>query len=104
MRPRFSLRLLILLMAAASLFFGYSQIRRKKIWREVSEVEAMGVRVDMPDSFTDRLWQRRPRKGEVFHYSNSQEHLDTAKRAKLKLESMGVEEIQDTPVRSSWVR
>jgi hypothetical protein len=55
-RFRFSLGALLLAMAAVSLFLGYAQWRRQFLLRQVKELEAYGVRVQLRDRWANLIW------------------------------------------------
>ena len=58
--PRFSLRLLIVLVSACALALGYSQYRRREILKVCAELQAGGYVFQVPDNWHDHLWQREP--------------------------------------------
>jgi hypothetical protein len=94
LRPKYSLRFFLLFATAVTVFLGYSQIRRQKIWRDASEVEALGARVEMPNDLVDYLWQRRPTEGVVLIGSKADNKKST--QAMEKLYKMGISQIGRT--------
>jgi hypothetical protein len=59
-RIRISLQTLLILVTAAALILGYGQARRREILKNCSELKAYGYRFDVPNSFRDFVWQRKP--------------------------------------------
>jgi hypothetical protein len=59
-RIRISLRTLLILVTAVALILGYGQARRREILKDCSELKAYGYRFDVPNSFRDFVWQRKP--------------------------------------------
>jgi len=65
MRPRFSLRLLILLMAVVCIYLGARHWRKEQVLKLCKELEK-SYAFDVPDELVDVLWQRKPTVGRVF--------------------------------------
>lgn len=57
---RFSLLTLLIVATLLALFIGYSQHRRRFILRECEALKAEQVQFNLPDAWTDQIWQRKP--------------------------------------------
>jgi hypothetical protein len=60
MKLRFSLSWLFVGMTIASLFLGYSQVRRQRILSRVEELRSDNLSLDAPAELIDCFWQRPP--------------------------------------------
>jgi hypothetical protein len=78
-RIRISLRSLILIVTAFTVFLGYSQYRRTQILNVCAELQAEGYVFQIPDAWHDRLWQRKPVVGTVFTV-NEKERMSRSRR------------------------
>jgi hypothetical protein len=74
--PRFSLRLLLLLVTTFVLAFGYPMYWRSKIRTLCAELHADGHVFSVPDEWQDYVWQRPPVVGSIA-YENRAEVLVT---------------------------
>jgi hypothetical protein len=93
-RPRISLRTVLLVVAAVAMFLGYSQWRRQHILKQVEEVRQLAGDVNLPNSYFDYLWQRRPTSGHITigPWADAN-NVDRSEEARAKLQSMGVTDI-----------
>jgi hypothetical protein len=71
-RPRFSLRMLILLVTAAVLLLAYSQHRRREIMKASQSLRDYGYSLSLANAWHDRLWQRLPATGDAFYTQNEE--------------------------------
>jgi hypothetical protein len=80
---RYRLSALLLFTSALVAFFGFSQWRKNRIVEKSAYFKQYGVRIVMPDSAIDSLWQRNPTKALIgvppdsytFNYHRLQEEL-----------------------------
>jgi hypothetical protein len=92
--PRFSLKSLFAVSTAAVLLLGVSQCRRQMILAQVEEVRQLGGQVELPASYVDRFWQRRPTRGQVTIGPWADEaNLRRARQCEDKLNALGITEI-----------
>ena len=63
--PRFSLRLLILLMGFACAYLGARQYRDRQVMTLCAELKSSGYSFDIPDELPDLFWQRKPHVGTI---------------------------------------
>jgi hypothetical protein len=92
--PRFSLKSLFAVSTAAVLLLGVSQCRRQMILAQVEEVRQLGGQVELPASYVDRFWQRRPTRGQVTIGPWADEaNLRRARQCEDKLKALGITEI-----------
>jgi hypothetical protein len=66
MRLRFSLRGLILRVTAVGLYLGAREWRRQSVRKLCADLEQHYV-VDVPNSWQDRIFQRKPTVGTIFY-------------------------------------
>jgi hypothetical protein len=71
-RPRFSLRLLIVLVTAIAMLLGYGQHRRRQIHTACQELRDYGYACSTPSAWHDRLWQRQPTTDVTFYKQNEE--------------------------------
>lgn len=60
LRPRFSLRLLLIVTAVSATFLAASQVHRRRVMRTLAPFEDAGVAFVYDDGWLDMLWMRRP--------------------------------------------
>jgi hypothetical protein len=68
-RFRFSLAGLLLAMTAISFFFGYAQLRRQSVLRQVKELEVYGVKLHVRERWANLIWPEVA-KDATFAYQN----------------------------------
>jgi uncharacterized protein YcgL (UPF0745 family) len=78
-RIRFSISALLAFVTALTIFLGYSQYRRGEILKVCAELQAEGYFFQVPDTWHDRLWQRKPVVGTVFKV-NEKERMSRSRR------------------------
>src|SRR5215216_4196105 len=69
MKIRFSLRALLIAATVLILFLGYSQSRRQRIIRRCEWFGKQGFYLDVPNDFTDWIWQGMPKHGHLSTYN-----------------------------------
>ena len=57
---RFSLQAMLIVATLLAIYFGFSQHRRRAILSECEALKAEQVQFVLPDSLTDKFWQRAP--------------------------------------------
>jgi hypothetical protein len=93
-RFRFNLRTAFVLSTVVILLIGFSQWRRRSILKQVEEVRELAGEVNLPDSYIDYLWQRRPTSGRItIGPWADEENVDRSEEARQKLQAMGVTDI-----------
>jgi hypothetical protein len=66
LRIKFSLRTLSFCATVVALFFGVSQIHRRKLTDKMKEFESKGVTFSESDSWIDWVWMRVPREAPFY--------------------------------------
>lgn len=88
---RFNLRLLFVVATLLIVFFGYSQLRRKRILDTAEQLKAEGYFFAVPNSWIDRIWQRKFNVAGTVEYVNGKEHLETLKVRRASGRRIGLE-------------
>jgi hypothetical protein len=78
-RFRFRLSAFLIFVTAVAVFFGYSQYRRREILEVCAELKAEGYVFPVPNTFFDRIWQRKPVVGIIINV-NEKEKMSRSKR------------------------
>jgi len=60
LRPKYSLKLVLLSATAVTVFLGYSQIRRKQLRATYWHLREDGYQFIVDDDLRDLIWQRKP--------------------------------------------
>jgi hypothetical protein len=71
-KPRISLRMLFVVATLLIVFFGYSQLRRKKILEVCDSLRKDGYVFDTPNGLRNVLWQRKPTVGKLTRLNGEQ--------------------------------
>jgi hypothetical protein len=81
-RPRFSVRVLLVLVTAIVLLMGWSQYRRRTIREQCDGWKAKGYHFVIPAEWHDYVFQRKPTVGAI-HNVDGDEFLATVKVIRL---------------------
>jgi len=80
LRPKYSLKLFLLIATAVTVFLGYSQIRRQNILDMCAELRKDGYVIKAPNELQDSLWQRKPYVGFISVYGETETLEGTMKQ------------------------
>jgi len=95
-RPRFSLRALLLFTALLAAYLATAQVHRRNLLRQLREFEEQGANFVIEESWVDLLWLRIPKVAKVYIGLEPPESFAQKQDLPDRLKEFGVENVDVT--------